>query len=49
MMRSAEMRDKLGANGADAAFTTPEEFSAVIAADTAKWRKLISDAGVRSQ
>jgi tripartite-type tricarboxylate transporter receptor subunit TctC len=49
VMRSPEMREKLGANGADAAFTTPAEFSAVIAADSAKWRKLISDAGVRSQ
>ncbi|MGH6639262.1 MAG: tripartite tricarboxylate transporter substrate binding protein, partial [Polaromonas sp.] len=47
IMRAEETRVRLDAMGAFVAGGTPEEFDAFIAAETAKWAKVIKDAGVK--
>ena len=46
IVRNAEMREKLAAQGAEAAGSTPEEYAAVIRADTATWARVIEHAGL---
>ena len=46
IIRSEEARAKLEAMGTFAAGGSPEEFDTFIAAETAKWAKVIKDAGV---
>lgn len=48
IIRSDETRARLDAMGTFAAGGTPEEFDAFIAAETAKWAKVIKDAGVKA-
>ena len=48
IIRSDETRAKLDAMGTFAAGGTPEEFDAFISAETAKWAKVIRDAGVKA-
>jgi tripartite-type tricarboxylate transporter receptor subunit TctC len=47
IVRDAEMRGKLAAQGAEAAGSTPGEYAAVIRADTATWSRVIAQAGLR--
>ena len=47
IVRSAEMREKLAAQGAEAAGGTPGEYAAVIRSDTATWTRVIEHAGLR--
>ncbi|HSV53314.1 MAG TPA: tripartite tricarboxylate transporter substrate binding protein [Burkholderiaceae bacterium] len=47
IIRSEETRARLDTMGTFAAGGTPEEFDAFIAAETAKWAKVIKDAGVK--
>ena len=47
IIRSDETRARLDTMGTFAAGGTPEEFDAFIAAETAKWAKVIRDAGVK--
>lgn len=47
IIRSDETRARLDTMGTFAAGGTPEEFDAFIAAETAKWAKVIKDAGVK--
>ena len=47
IVRSEETRARLDGMGTFAAGGTPEEFDAFIAAETAKWAKVIRDAGVK--
>jgi tripartite-type tricarboxylate transporter receptor subunit TctC len=47
IIRSEEMRPRLDAMGTFAVGGTPEEFDTFIAAETAKWAKVIKDAGVK--
>ncbi|MGH8831542.1 MAG: tripartite tricarboxylate transporter substrate binding protein, partial [Polaromonas sp.] len=47
IMRAEETRVRLDAMGAFVAGGTPEEFDTFIAAETAKWAKVIKDAGVK--
>jgi len=47
VVRAAEMREKLAAQGAEGAGGTPEEYAAVIRADTATWTRVIGQAGLR--
>lgn len=49
IIRSEEMRPRLDAMGTFAAGGTPEEFDTFIAAETAKWAKVIKDAGVKAE
>jgi len=49
IVRATEMREKLAAQGAEAAGGTPEEFAAVIRADTALWTRVIREAGIKGE
>jgi tripartite-type tricarboxylate transporter receptor subunit TctC len=49
IVRTAEVREKLAAQGAEAAGGTPEEYAAVIRADAATWARVIDQAGLRSR
>jgi tripartite-type tricarboxylate transporter receptor subunit TctC len=48
IIRSDETRVRLDAMGTFAVGSTPEEFDVFIAAETAKWAKVIKDAGVQA-
>ncbi len=48
IIRSEETKVRLDAMGTFAAGGTPEEFDAFIALETAKWAKVIKDAGVKA-
>jgi len=48
VVRSAEIREKLAAQGAEAAGSSPEEYAAVIRADAATWARVITQAGLRA-
>ncbi len=48
ILQQADMRDKLAGEGAEIAGGTPERFSAFIAADYAKWGKVIKEANIRA-
>lgn len=48
IIRSDEIRARLDAMGTFAAGGTPEEFDAFIAAETAKWAKVIKVAGIKA-
>ncbi len=47
VVRAAGMREKLAGQGAEAAGSTPEEYAAVIRADTATWTRVVGQAGLR--
>jgi tripartite-type tricarboxylate transporter receptor subunit TctC len=47
VVRAAEMIVKLAAQGAEATGSTPEEYAAVIRADTATWTRVVGQAGLR--
>ena len=48
-LQSPEMKAKYAAIGQDLAWSTPEEFAAFIAEETARWNKVIRTAGIKSQ
>jgi tripartite-type tricarboxylate transporter receptor subunit TctC len=48
VMRSPEVRQRMLAEGARFTATTPEQFAAFVAAETAKWGKLIREVGIRA-
>jgi tripartite-type tricarboxylate transporter receptor subunit TctC len=47
VMQSAEMKKQLLAQGVEARSSTPEQFGALIKSETAKWGKIIADAGIK--
>jgi len=47
-MRTPEVQQRLLAEGARFTPTTPEQFSAFVAVETAKWGKLIREVGIRA-
>jgi tripartite-type tricarboxylate transporter receptor subunit TctC len=49
IVHTPELKEKLAAHGADAAGSTPEEYAAVIRADTATWTRVIEHAGLRAE
>jgi tripartite-type tricarboxylate transporter receptor subunit TctC len=46
---TADARQRLSALGADPVTDSPDEFAAAIRKETAKWAKVIKDAGVRPE
>jgi tripartite-type tricarboxylate transporter receptor subunit TctC len=49
IVRATEMTQKLAAQGAEPAGGTPEEFAAVLRADSVTWARVIKDAGIRGE
>jgi tripartite-type tricarboxylate transporter receptor subunit TctC len=49
IVRAAEMGEKLSAQGAEPVGGTPEDYAAVIRADTALWTRVIREAGIKSE
>jgi len=47
--RDPELARRLSADGVDAVSSTPREFTAHIAAEVSKWRRLVKDAGLQLQ
>ncbi|HEY5863382.1 MAG TPA: tripartite tricarboxylate transporter substrate binding protein [Casimicrobiaceae bacterium] len=47
VMQSAEMKKALVAQGVEPRTSTPEQFGAMIKSETAKWGKIIADAGIK--
>lgn len=48
-LQDGNVRDRLRSDGAKAVGKTPDEFSAVIRSDLAKWAKVIKDAGITAE
>jgi tripartite-type tricarboxylate transporter receptor subunit TctC len=48
-LRDPGVRERFLADGADIIGSTPEEFSAYIASETAKWAKVIKSAGIKPE
>ena len=47
ILNQPEVRDRIVADGSEPAGTTPEEFRAFLAADVAKWAKLVKESGAK--
>jgi tripartite-type tricarboxylate transporter receptor subunit TctC len=47
VMQSAEMKKQLLAQGVEARASTPEQLGAMVKSETAKWGKIIADAGIK--
>ena len=47
VMQSAEMKKQLLAQGVEARVSTPEQFDAFIKSESAKWGKVIAEAGIK--
>jgi tripartite-type tricarboxylate transporter receptor subunit TctC len=48
-LNAPDVREQVAASGAEVAAGTPEDFAAVIRSETAKWGKIIKDAGIKAQ
>jgi tripartite-type tricarboxylate transporter receptor subunit TctC len=46
ILRSANMKERLAAEGLEVVATSPDEFAALIKADIAKWTKLVKSLGM---
>jgi len=49
IVRAADMREKLAAQGAEPGGGTPEEYAAVIRSETVLWTRVIREAGIKSE
>jgi tripartite-type tricarboxylate transporter receptor subunit TctC len=49
IVRAPEMREKLAAAGAEPGGGTPEDYAAVIRADTVLWTRVIREAGIKGE
>ena len=49
IVRAPEMRERLSTEGTEAVGGTPEEFAALIKAETEKWARVIRDAGIKPE
>ena len=48
-LRTPDLKDKLVAQGLEPASYTPEEFSALIVSELAKWAKVVAAAGIKNE
>jgi tripartite-type tricarboxylate transporter receptor subunit TctC len=48
ILATADMRDKLATQGADPFISSPDQFAAVMRADTARYGKVIREAGIKA-
>jgi len=49
VLQAADVRGRLSADGADPVGSSPEEFAAFLRAETAKWAKVVKDAGIQPE
>ncbi|MFO1314715.1 MAG: tripartite tricarboxylate transporter substrate binding protein [Burkholderiales bacterium] len=49
VMQSADVKKALIAQGVEARTSTPEEFGAMMKSETAKWHKIVRDAGIKPE
>jgi tripartite-type tricarboxylate transporter receptor subunit TctC len=49
VLQAADVRGRLSADGADPVGSSPEEFAAFMRAETAKWAKVVKDAGIQPE
>ena len=49
ILKSADVREKIAAQGLQAVGNTPAEFSSIIAAELVKWAKVVAAAGVKAE
>ena len=49
LLQAADVRNRLFADGADPVGSSPEEFAAFLRAETAKWAKVVRDAGIQPE
>ena len=48
-LQSSEVKNRLAADGADPVGGTPEEFAAFMRSETAKWAKVVKEAGIQPE
>ena len=48
-LQAADVRNRLSADGADPVGSTPEEFAAFLRSETAKWAKVVKQAGIQPE
>src|SRR5262249_34326797 len=48
-LKTREMRERVGAQGAETAGTSPGEFATMVKREVAKWAKVIRDAGIQPE
>jgi tripartite-type tricarboxylate transporter receptor subunit TctC len=48
-LQAVDVRSRLSADGADPVGSTPEEFAAFIRSETAKWAKVVKQAGIQPE
>ena len=49
VLQSADIRERLQADGADAVASTPEEFAAFLRSETVKWAKVVKAVGIQPE
>lgn len=49
ILKTAEIRQKFLALGADTVITTPEQFTQYIRTEIIKWDKVVKDAGISAE
>ena len=49
ILQAPDVRQTMSQQGADPVGSTPEEFAAAIAADIAKWKKIVAAAGIKAE
>jgi len=49
VLQAAEVKGRLSGDGADPVGSSPEEFAAFLRAETAKWAKVVKDAGIQPE
>ena len=48
-LQTGDVRRRLQADGADPVGSSPEEFAALLRVETAKWAKVVKDAGIQPE
>ena len=49
LLHSAEAKERLFNNGAEAVGSTPEELTTAVRAEVARWGKVIKEAGIKTE
>lgn len=49
ILRAPDVAEKIAGQGGDISGGTPEQFASFLAADTAKWARLVKDAGIKNE